>query len=69
MAGALVLTDTGHGTATQWMQCHTESVQARLVNRIHAGDRIFAAGTNSPRTHLFPQLQGDLNQYNLLEGN
>jgi hypothetical protein len=47
MAGALVLTDTGHGTATQWMQCHTESVQARLVNRIHAGDRIFAAGTTA----------------------
>jgi hypothetical protein len=47
MDGLLVLTDTGDGSAKVWMPCHAESVSARAVNQIYAGDRIFAAGTSA----------------------
>jgi hypothetical protein len=52
MDGQLVLTDTGKGTAKAWHPCHAESVQARLVNQIYAGDRIFAAGTD-PNARIY----------------
>jgi hypothetical protein len=43
----MVLTDTGEGSAKVWLTCHAESVSARAVNQIYAGDRIFAAGTSA----------------------
>jgi hypothetical protein len=47
MDGQMVLTDTGEGSAKVWLPCHAESVSARAVNQIYAGDRIFAAGTSA----------------------
>lgn len=47
MDGQLVLTDTGNGTEKVWLRCHAEDAGERLVNRIFAGDRIFAAGATA----------------------